>query len=149
MINDRAQLGCSPDRILLAEDDADLRMLLALKLQDAGFGVTEACDGKDLLERLLDAAPEDGGPDAFDIVLSDINMPHLNAIDVMIGARSRLTTTPIVLMTSFADAQTREQARRLGVTAVLDKPLRLDDLSATLVRILSKSRHQPAQSLRT
>lgn len=57
MINDRAQLSCSPARILLAEDDGDLRMLLALKLQDAGFAVTEVCDGKDLLERLIDAAP--------------------------------------------------------------------------------------------
>jgi CheY-like chemotaxis protein len=145
MTNDRAQLSCSPARILLAEDDGDLRMLLALKLQDAGFEVTEACDGKDLLERLNDTAPEAGGADAFDIILSDINMPHFNALDVMIGARSRLTTTPIVLMTSFADAQTREQAHRLGVSAVLAKPLRLEDVSATLLRILNESGRQPKE----
>lgn len=145
MINDRAQLSCSPARILLAEDDGDLRMLLALKLQDAGFAVTEVCDGKDLLERLIDAAPEEGGPDPFDIILSDVNMPHFNALDVMIGARRRLTTTPIVLMTSFAEAHIREQARRLGVAAVLDKPLRLDDLSATLVQILSDWRRKLAE----
>jgi CheY-like chemotaxis protein len=143
MINDRAQLSCPPARILLAEDDGELRMLLALKLQDAGFEVTEACDGKDLLERLTEAAPSSGGADSFDMILSDINMPHFNALDVMVGARSRLTTTPIVLMTSFADDNTREQARRLGASAVLDKPLRLDDLSATLVRILNDSGRQP------
>jgi two-component system response regulator (stage 0 sporulation protein F) len=145
MTNDRAQLSCSPARILLAEDDGDLRMLLALKLQDAGFEVTEACDGKDLLERLSYAPPENGGADPFDIILSDINMPHFNALDVMIGARGRLTTTPIVLMTSFADAQTREQAHQLGVSAVLAKPLRLDDVSATLLRILNDAGRQPKE----
>ena len=145
MTSDRAQLRCSPARILLAEDDGELRMLLALKLQDAGFEVTEARDGRDLLERLIEASSEDGRADAFDIILSDIHMPHFNVLDVMVGARSRLATTPIVLMTSFADAHTRDQARRLGVTAVLDKPLRLDDLSATLVRILGDSRRQPEE----
>jgi two-component system response regulator (stage 0 sporulation protein F) len=139
MISQRAQLSCSPARILLAEDDSELRMLLTLKLRDAGFEVTEACDGKDLLERLIQAASSDGRGAPFDLVLSDMNMPHFNALDVMIGARSCLTTTPVVLMTGFPDAHTREQAQRLGATAVLDKPLRLDDLSATLVQILSHS----------
>jgi two-component system, response regulator, stage 0 sporulation protein F len=129
----------SPTRILLAEDDGDLRMLLSLKLRGAGFDVTEASDGQDLLERLIDGYSPDGAYDPFDMVLSDINMPHFNALDVMVGARSCLTTTPIVLMTSFGDAHTHALALRLGATAVLDKPLRLDDLSATLVQILSQS----------
>ena len=128
-----------PARILVAEDDDELRMLLTLKLRDAGFDVTEACDGEDLLERLVQAAASDGGAGTFDMVLSDVIMPHFNALDVMIGARSCLVGTPVVLITAFPDAHTREQARRLGVKAVLDKPLRLDDLSATLVRILSHS----------
>lgn len=130
------QLNHSPARILLAEDDMDLRMLLCLKLRDAGFDVTEACDGKDLLDRLLDGYATNGG-DAFDIVLSDIDMPHFSALDVMIGARRCLETTPVVLMTAFADAHTHERAELLGAKVVLDKPLRLDDLSATLLKILS------------
>ena len=114
-------------------------MLLTLKLRDAGFSVTEARDGKELLERLIQgASSDDGSTNPFDMVLSDINMPHFNAVDVMIGARRCLTTTPVVLMTAFADAHTREQALRLGATAVLDKPLRLDDLSATLTQMLSR-----------
>jgi CheY-like chemotaxis protein len=139
MKSDRAPLSCPPARILLAEDDDELRMLLTSRLRDAGFDVTEACDGKDLLERLIHAISPNGDIDPFDMVLSDINMPRFNALDVMIGARSCLTTTPVVLMTGFADAHIREQARRLGVMAVLDKPLRMGDLSATLVRILSGS----------
>jgi CheY-like chemotaxis protein len=142
MTSGRTQLSCSPARILLAEDDGDLRWLLTSKLQDAGFDVTEACDGNDLLERLIKSASSDGAAAPFDMVLSDIIMPHFNALDVMIGARSCLTTTPVVLITAFPDAHTREQALRLGATAVLAKPLRLDDLSATLVEILSRSMHE-------
>ncbi len=134
----KAQPSCSPARILLAEDDGDLRTLVSLKLRDAGFDVTEASDGKDLLERLIDGYSPDGRYDPFDMVLSDINMPHFNALDVMVGARRCLATTPVVLMTSFGDAHTHEQALRLGATAVLDKPLRLDDLSAMLVQILNE-----------
>lgn len=136
---DRPQPSNSPARILLAEDDGDLRTLLCLKLRGAGFDVTEASDGQDLLERLIDGYSPDGAYDPFDMVLSDINMPHFSALDVMIGARSCLATTPVVLMTSFGDADTHTRALSLGATAVLDKPLRLDDLSATLVQILSES----------
>lgn len=134
----QSHLGCSPSRVLLAEDDDDLRTLLALKLRDAGFDVTEASDGNDLLERLIDVASVDGGDDPFDIVLSDVNMPHFNAFDVLVGAHSCLGATPVVLMTSFCDAHTHAQALRLGAAAVLDKPLRLDDLPTTLVQILDQ-----------
>jgi len=135
---DRAQPSCSPARILLAEDDGDLRTLLSLKLREGGFDVTEVSDGQDLLERLIEGYSPDGDYDPFDMVLSDINMPYFDALDVMVGARSCLTTTPIVLMTSFGDAHTHARALSLGATAVLDKPLRLDDLSAMLVEILSQ-----------
>src|SRR5688572_23261027 len=141
---EKAQLSCPPARILLAEDDGDLRTLLCLKLRDGGFDVTEASDGQDLLERLIEGYSPDGAYDPFDMVLSDINMPHFNALDVMVGARSCLATTPVVLMTSFGDAHTHAQALRLGATAVLDKPLRLDDLSAQLVQILNEPRRASA-----
>jgi len=128
----------SSSRVLLAEDDFELRTLLASKLQDAGFEVTEASDGRDLLERLIGGFSQDGEIVPFDLVLADINMPYFNALDVMVGARRCLASTPVVLMTAFGDTHTREQAQRLGATAVLDKPFQLDDLSATLVEILNR-----------
>lgn len=138
LATDRARPNGPGARILLAEDDGELRLLVAMKLKDAGFEVTEARDGKELLERLIAGYSTDGSYDPFDIVLSDINMPHFNALDVIVGARSCLAATPVVLMTSFADAHTHEHALRLGASAVLDKPLRLDDLSATVVEILGQ-----------
>lgn len=126
-----------PARILLAEDDGEFRELLSWRLRGAGYEVTEASDGQELLERLIEGHEHDGRHDPFDVVLSDINMPHLSALDVMVGARRCLTLTPVVLMTAFGDAHTHEQANRLGAAAVLDKPFQLDELSATLARILT------------
>lgn len=125
-------------RILLAEDDDELRLLVSMKLRDAGFDVTEASDGKQLLERLIQGSASGAGYDPFDMVLSDINMPHFSALDVMVGARSRLTGIPVVLMTALGDAHVHEQAEHLGAVEVIDKPFRLDDLAARLVQILSK-----------
>lgn len=122
----------------MAEDDVEFRTLLSLKLRGGGFDVTEAGDGKELLERLIDGYWCDGRYDPFDIVLSDINMPHFDALDVLARASSCLTTTPVVLMTAFAEAHTREQARRLGATVVLSKPLQLNELCARLVAIIRR-----------
>ena len=135
---DCAQPSHSSARILLAEDDGELRALLSWRLRGAGYDVTEASDGQELLERLIEGHDHDGRHEPFDVVLSDINMPHFSALDVLVGARRCLTATPVILMTAFGDAHTLAQANRLGAAAVLDKPFQLDDLSSTLTRILSR-----------
>jgi CheY-like chemotaxis protein len=131
-------------RILLAEDDRELRTLVALALRDAGFEVVEAQDGNTLLEYLAREVRPDGKIERFDLILSDIRMPNFTAIDVMVGARGFIGQTPFVLITAFGDPTTHEQALRLGATAVLDKPIRLDKLCATVSAILGEKRREAA-----
>jgi CheY-like chemotaxis protein len=121
----------------LAEDDGEFRELLSWRLRGAGYEVTEASDGHELLERLIEGHEHEGRQEPFDVVLSDINMPHFSALDVMVGARRCLTLTPVILMTAFGDSHTHEQASQLGAAAVLDKPFQLDELSAAIARILA------------
>jgi CheY-like chemotaxis protein len=130
----------SPARILLAEDDRELRTLVALALRDAGFEVVEAPDGNTLLEHLARAMGPDGTVERFDLILSDIRMPNFTALDVMVGARDFIGHTPFVLITAFGDPATHERALRLGATAVLDKPIRLDKLCGTVSAILADKR---------
>lgn len=127
-----------PPRILLAEDDRELRALVALTLRGAGFEVVEVPDGSALLEQLASALQPDGRLDRFDLILSDIRMPNFTALDVMVGAQGFIGRTPFVLITAFGDAVTHEQALRLGATAVLDKPIRLDKLCQTIHAILAR-----------
>jgi CheY-like chemotaxis protein len=109
-------------RILLAEDDPDMRRLLATSLRMAGHKVIEATDGIEVLDR-MESAILHAGADQFDVIVSDVNMPGLSGLDVLATLRSTHWMTPVVLITAFGDEETRTEARELGAAAVLDKPL--------------------------
>jgi len=127
-------------RILLVEDDPELRALVATTLTNAGFEIIEASDGENFIERLTEslAAREPGH--VFDLILSDIQMPIFNALDVLLAARRVIGETPVILMTAFGDAPTRDQARRRGAEMVLSKPFRMAALCETVARVLARSR---------
>jgi CheY-like chemotaxis protein len=127
-----------PARILVAEDDTELRALIAEELRASGFEVVEARDGEALLGRLADAAGPGGEAEGYDLVVSDVRMPQFTAIDVLVSARRLLGGTPVVLITAFGDAKLHERARRLGATVVLDKPISMDDLAQRIHRILAE-----------
>lgn len=126
-------------RILLAEDDADLRELIASTLRGEGYEVTEAENGDDLIEKLTRVSEDPST--AFDLILSDIRMPTFTALDVLVGAREVIGRTPVVLLTAFGDPETHRRALYRGATMVLDKPIRLSDLSATIKRVIEQSAH--------
>jgi CheY-like chemotaxis protein len=127
-------------RILLAEDDPELRALVALALQQDGFEVVEVEDGSALLDRLAEAALSENDADAFDLLVSDIRMPGYTALEVLIGMRQQLTRTPVMLVTAFGDAKLHDRALRLGAAVVLNKPFSLDALRENVARLLARKR---------
>jgi CheY-like chemotaxis protein len=125
-------LDC-PKRILLAEDDADLRFLLAAALARDGHLITEAADGTEILEQLAATLATLGEPEPtpqFDLIISDIRMPGWSGLDVLAGLRHYPVVPPVVLITAFGGEQLHADARRLGAVATLDKPFDLDELRA-------------------
>jgi CheY-like chemotaxis protein len=133
------QAASVPTRILLAEDDSELRALIAETLRRSGYEVVEAENGDQLLELLAETAGSAETPASFDLVVSDVRMPAFTAMDVLIGARRLLGRTPFVLMTAFGDRGLHEQALRYGARAVLDKPVRLSELRAVVEAALAHS----------
>jgi CheY-like chemotaxis protein len=127
-----------PARLLLAEDDAELRALLASSLREDGFEVVEVADGNALVDRLADAMAADGSLDGYDVVVSDIRMPGFSALEVMIGMRRMLFRTPVVLITAFGDPKTHERAKRLGASLVIDKPFDVDELRSAVTKLVSQ-----------
>ena len=121
-------------RVFLAEDDPDLRRLLAMVLRADGYEVVESSDGSDLLDRLASTLLDDGpiGPLDVDVIVADVCMPGCRGIDVLAGLRQASWRTPVILMTGYPDAKLRARARRLGATAFLSKPIDLDGLRATV-----------------
>lgn len=113
-------------RVLVAEDDPELRRLVAAALRKDGLEVIEVEDGNELhLEMLFDGVGVGRLPD---LVVTDIRMPGRNGLDVVAAVRRRGWTTPVVFITAFGDDATHQRARSLGQCTVVDKPFELDDL---------------------
>lgn len=113
-------------KILLAEDDHDLRELLAFCLFRAGYNVTSCDNGLKLLER-LEACPRNDGP-PFDLVLTDLRMPALTGLEVLETFHDLPQRPPFICMTAFGDEKTHKLAKELGAAFTIDKPVDLDDL---------------------
>ncbi|WP_437809793.1 response regulator [Sorangium sp. So ce1078] len=126
----------TPVRVLLAEDDRELRLLLATALRRDGYEVLEARDANHLLELMGDALVSGSGAPA-DVVVSDIRMPGRSGLELLAGLRRDDWATPVVLITAFGDPETHAEAYRLGADAVLDKPLDVDDLRIVVQTLAS------------
>lgn len=118
--------------ILVAEDDHEMRRLIAATLRRRHFAVTEAADGMELLDH-LEAAVRKGR--RYAAIVSDIRMPLLSGMDVLAVLQAASADVPVVLITAFGDAATHDEATGLGAVAVLDKPFEMDDLTAVVARV--------------
>ncbi|NQU24516.1 MAG: response regulator [Candidatus Nealsonbacteria bacterium] len=124
-------------RVLLAEDDDEMRALLAWRLRKDGYEVTECDHGIDLINR-IDPLGGPGESEEFDLVVSDIRMPGITGLEVLEDMRHCGTECPpVILITAFGDEETHQQARRLGAVAMFDKPFDFNDLLATVREIVS------------
>jgi len=120
-------------RILIVEDDATFRGLLATILEGAGHQVTLAVDGAAGLALLRQQD--------FDLVLSDLKMPKLGGLALFQAAREELAGTPFVLITAFGTVEEAVAAIKDGVSDFLTKPLPDPaTLRSLVVRLLEENR---------
>lgn len=115
-------------RVLLAEDDEDIRELLATALREDGFDVVEFEDGFELLDYLSSALPGDAVLPRPAIIISDIRMPGHSGLEVLERLRDADPDTPVILISAFADREVQREAKRLGAEIVLRKPVDIDEL---------------------
>jgi CheY-like chemotaxis protein len=129
----------APYRILLAEDDGDMRQLVADALRSDGHDVVELADGGRLLVDIACRLKAGGDADALDLIVSDVRMPVCTGLQILEALRGANWHTPVILMTAFGDDATRRRAEAL--TAVLfDKPFDLDDLRTAVTNLLPRGR---------
>lgn len=115
-------------RVLVAEDDQELRWLITRTLKKNGFEVVEAKDGSALLDCAGEILLENHTLSGLDVIISDIRMPGFSGLDVLAGLKHAGVRVPVVLITAFGDDFTHEQAKRLGAAAIVDKPFDMDEL---------------------
>ena len=118
-------------RILLAEDDDNVRRFVARALEFSGYEVVEAEDGGLAAEVM---AAEAG---RFDLLLSDIKMPVMDGIALALNVAAAWPDVTIVLMTGFADQRERAHGLEALIYDVIAKPFSLADLVAKVTDALA------------
>lgn len=109
-------------KLLIADDDDDSRMMLAFLLEDEGWQVAEARNGKEAVEKVLQQQP--------DVLILDNRMPELTGAEVYQRIREKGSNIPVVLITAFSDLE--ELASSLGVRYYLRKPLDFPEVLAKI-----------------
>lgn len=119
-------------KILIVDDDKELRTHLAEIITGAGYQAHEAASGREAVEK---AADED-----FDVVLLDLIMPKMSGSDVLIELRRVCPRTRIIMITAFATIDNAVDAIRRGASDYMSKPFKIEDLLARIRRILEEDR---------
>jgi two-component system response regulator HydG len=132
MADEKTGKGRSRGRVLVADDDAGARSGLATLLRSEGFEVDLAEDGERALARLQETAP--------DVLVTDLQMPGLDGIQLLEQAKEATPELVVVLVTAFADVDTAVQAMQKGAEHYLTKPVQTDELLLVIDRALERRR---------
>ena len=119
-------------KILAVDDSASLRQMVAFTLQGAGHQVTQACDGVEAVK----VAQSQG---KFDLVISDINMPNMDGIQLVKQLRTMtdFKFTPILMLTTESAADKKGEGKAAGATGWIVKPFNPEQLLATINKVLA------------
>jgi two-component system chemotaxis response regulator CheY len=116
--------------ILAVDDSASMRQMVAFTLKGAGYDVTEAADGDEAL-RIAKSK-------AFNLVLTDVNMPNMDGITLTRELRSLpdYKFTPILTLTTESSQDKKMEGKKAGATGWIVKPFNPDQLLATVKKVL-------------
>ena len=129
------QTGATPVRILVAEDEALIRMDLVEMLQEAGYTVVaQAANGEEAIALATEHRP--------DLAILDVKMPILDGIS---AAEKIISIAPVLMLTAFSQRELVERARDAGVMAYVVKPFTIGDLVPAIE--IAISRHTQMRSL--
>ncbi|RUU42857.1 response regulator [Mesorhizobium sp. M6A.T.Ca.TU.002.02.2.1] len=116
-------------RILLAEDDDDMRRFLVKALERAGYQVSDFDNGASAYERLRE--------EPFSLLLTDIVMPEMDGIAMAKAAASLFPAMKILLMTGYADQRERAEELNGVIVDVVQKPFTLAEIRARVEQALA------------
>jgi two-component system chemotaxis response regulator CheY len=115
--------------VFVVDDSATMLMSLRSTLEISGFKVETAPDGEAALKRLKAGYKPD-------LLITDINMPKLDGIGLIKEARKVLRFTPILVLTTESQQTKRDEAKKLGATGWLVKPLGGTELVKVIKQVL-------------
>jgi CheY-like chemotaxis protein len=119
-------------RVLLAEDDQDVRYGLARILSIDGYEVHAVASGAELLDALAAWILSEEKEPPADVIVTDVRMPGFNGLNIVEGLRANGWDQPVVVMSAFGDDTMRERIRKMGGVEFLEKPFDPEELEKAL-----------------
>lgn len=118
----------SRGRVLVVDDEADVRKAVNLALTKAGYDVVEAEDGK----KAVDVLNSGDHPLTVDVIICDIRMPKVNGVEAIAYFRAQYPSRPVIVLTGFPDVQLATSLLKQGVVDYLVKPVEREKLAAAV-----------------
>ena len=119
-------------KILVVDDQRNMRTTLAMMLRGAGYEVDEASEGKE--------AAEMGAQGAYDVVLTDLRMGSVDGLGVLRSVKEKQANTEVIVMTAYGTIESAVEAMRLGAFDYIQKPFTEEELLMKVERALQNRR---------
>lgn len=120
-------------RILIADDDSEMRAWLSVALKPIHYVVEELDSGLGLLERIASDAP-------FDAVVTDVRMPGPDGLRVVAMARTAGLAVPFLVITAFPDPEVIRLVHGIPGTTLLAKPFEVGELRTAIAELIARKR---------
>lgn len=112
------------NRVLIVDDQPNMRHMMSVVLTDAGYTVDEACDGKEALQKVSEVF--------YTYIFCDIKMPKMDGMAFMKSATEYLDKTDVVMMSAYGTIDSAVEAMKLGAYDYISKPFKPDEILLTL-----------------
>lgn len=116
-------------KILIADDEKNMRWILGKALTDEGFIVVEAADGQEALELFIDAEP--------DMIILDYRMPKMDGMEVLKRIKTINQKVPVIMITAHGSTDAAVEAMKLGAIDYISKPFDMEELKITIKKVLN------------
>jgi len=114
----------SQKRLLIIDDEENMRHMLSSLLSKSGYRVDSASDGADALEKVDQTL--------YDFILCDLKMPNMNGMEFFETARDKLWATTVIMMSAYGNIDTAVEAMKKGAYDFISKPFKPDEVLLTL-----------------
>jgi CheY-like chemotaxis protein/two-component sensor histidine kinase len=121
------------EKILFVDDEGVLLFVGTMTLEQNGYKVTGVPNGEAALRELRQ------NPNTYDAVLTDLSMPGISGLQLAHQIRKILPEMPVILMSGYVNPEDQARADKLGIRAILQKPVKSKDLLGTLGSVLEQS----------
>ena len=123
-------------KVLVIDDSNFQRKNICKMLNDLGYETVIAENGQAGLDTAAATSP--------DCIITDLLMPVMDGMDFLESFREKNTTTPVIVLTADIQGETRKKCVALGATAFICKPVRSEELAATLGKVIQSSVREDA-----